>query len=98
VRIISPFPTGFTAIIINAKGASTYVSSGELFQQVPFEDPWAQGIDAGYVQVPQGELEEGCFQLVPNSSETTVGGNTLVNLSKVADFPNNKFAGQTYQP
>lgn len=98
MRIISPFPTGMTAIIVTGKGASTFVANGEIFQQVPYEDPWAQGIDKGYIQVPQGELEEGCFQLVANSSETTLGGNTLVNLSKVADFPNNKFAGQTYQP
>lgn len=92
MRIISPFPSGKTAIIVNGKGASTYVANGETFQQVPYEDPWAQGIDAGYVQVPQGELEEGCYTLAAHSSETTTGGNTLVSLVKQADYPHNKFA------
>lgn len=92
MRILSPFPSGRTAIIVNGKGATTHVANAEIFQQVPYEDPWAQGIDAGYVQVPQGELEEGCFTLVPNSAETTIGGNTLVSLAKQADFPHNKFA------
>lgn len=92
MRILSPFPSGKTAIIITGKGATTYVANAEIFQNVPYEDPWNQGIDAGYVQVPQGELEEGCFVLMPASSETTTGGNTLVTLAKQADYPHNKYA------
>ena len=98
MRIVSPFPSGMTAIIISGKGSCLTVANGETFHTVAYQDPWAQGIVAGYVQVPQGELEEGCFILAPNSSETTLGGNTLVSLKTQADFPTNKFAGQTYQP
>lgn len=92
MRIISPFPAGKTAIIINGKGASSFTANGELFQQVPYEDPWAQGVDAGYVQVPAGELEEGCFVLASAVVETTLGGNSLISLKKQADFPHNRFA------
>lgn len=92
MRIISPFPAGKTAIIITGKGASTYVANAETFQEVPYEDPWAQGIVAGYVRVPQGELEEGCYTLLSAVSETTLGGNVLVSLKPQADFPHNRFA------
>lgn len=92
MRIVSPFPSGKTAIIVTAKGSCLTVANAETFHTVPYEDPWAQGIVAGYVQVPQGELEEGCFTLVAASTETTTGGNTLVNLAKQADYPHNKFA------
>lgn len=92
MRIISPFPAGKTAIIVNGKGSCRIVVNGEAFQRVPWEDPWAQGIDAGYVDVPVPELDEGCFTLSPNSAETTDGGNTLVTLTRQADFPHNRFA------
>lgn len=92
MRIISPFPSGKTAIIINGKGAQTFVAGGEIFQKVPYEDAWAQGVDAGYVSVPQGELEEGCFVLASAVTETTTGGNALVTLKAQADFPHNRFA------
>lgn len=92
MRIISPFPSGKTAIIVTGKGATTFVVNDETFQEVPYEDPWAQGVVAGYVQVPAGELEEGVFVLASTVAETTTGGNTLVNLKKQADYPHNRFA------
>lgn len=102
MRILSPFPSGYTMILIQAQGASTYApGNGDLFQQVSYQDPWAQGIDVGFVQVfndqpvPPGhgpELEPGVWEVPPNAvTETTTNGSTLITLRKVADFPRNKF-------
>lgn len=92
MRIVSPFPSGKTAIIVTAKGSCLIVANAETFHRVPYEDPWAQGIVAGYVNVPQGELEEGVFTLKSAVVETTTGGNSLVSLAKQADFPHNQYA------
>lgn len=55
MRILSPFPSGKTNIVLTGKGVARVVGAGgEVFDRCPYEDPHAQGIVAGTVDVFAG--------------------------------------------
>ena len=89
MRIISPFPSGLTTILIKQGPVTTTVRNGQTFAKVPYEDPQALDILVGYVEVPFTELEAGVYQLKANSVSQDDGhGNTVVIVEKVEWYRN----------
>lgn len=92
IRIVSPFPTGYTNIVLTGKGVSRVAgANGVLFDRVPFEDPHEITVRKGTVDVyvgdsadPKPELDlNGVWQVPANAVTEVVNGNTLIPIEKV---------------
>lgn len=91
MRMIAPFPASLTAIYISGRGGNTEVINTETFVDVPYEDYHNLGIEVGRVKVWKDEFQPGLYSPISALTETTDGGNTVVQLELQADFPKNRY-------
>jgi len=87
-----PVLTTQKSILLTGKGVCRVISTNDvLYDRCPYEDPHAQTVTQGYVNVlvgleaaPSPELDlGGVWQIAPYSVDEDFEGDTLVTLEKV---------------
>lgn len=91
IHLKDAFPAGFTSILLLQVGVTKEVFNSKTFYKTPYEDPYKQGIVAGYVYVAELDAEGGVYQKMSDVTEVQVGDpsdNTLVPCKLVEWYRN----------